>query len=149
MTFNAYLRGGIVYVPTVVRLQKGGAYMDVEPVAVEPVSNTHGLRRAFSDAIARKNVFVPNPPKNNWPRPILLKYSGAKTWSAFARNASMWSVDEENDVYSIVAYREHRDGYWVQDKNRKIEFPLDTPVAQVIDRMVAILQEAAQQREPA
>jgi hypothetical protein len=94
MLFHAYLKDGIVYVPTVVRLQIGGAYWDVEPVGVEPVANTEGLRQAFSDAIARENVFVPNPPKNNWPRPILLKYSGARTWSAFARNASLWSIDE-------------------------------------------------------
>jgi hypothetical protein len=143
MTFNAYLRNGIVYVPTVARLQIGGAFWDVEPVAVEPVANTEGLRRAFSDAIARKNVFVPNPPKNKWPRPILLKYSGAKTWSAFARNALMWSIDEENGVYAIVAYREHSDGYWVQDKNRKTEFSPGTPVAVVVDRMIATLQDSA------
>jgi hypothetical protein len=145
MMFNAYLKSGIVYVPTVVRLQIGGAYMDVEPVAVEPVANTEGLRRAFSDAIARKNVFVPNPPKNNWPRPILLRYSGAKTWSAFARDASMWSIDEENGVYAIVGHRDHPDGYWVEDKNRKIEFPVGTPESVVIDRVIAILQNAAQQ----
>jgi hypothetical protein len=45
MLFHAYLKDGIVYVPTVVRLQIGGAYWDVEPVGVEPVANTEGLRR--------------------------------------------------------------------------------------------------------
>jgi hypothetical protein len=143
MLFHAYLKDGIVYVPTVVRLQIGGAYWDVEPVGVEPVANTEGLRQAFSDAIARENVFVPNPPKNNWPRPILLKYSGARTWSAFARNASLWSIDEEDGVYSITAYKEHADGYWVRDKNRKTEFPTGTSVGAVIERMIAILQDAA------
>ena len=123
MLFHAYLRNGIVYVPTVVRLQIGGAYWDVEPVAVEPIADTEGLRRAFFDAIARKNAFVPNPPKNRWPRPILLKYSGAKTWSVFARNASLWSIDEENGVYSIAGYKEHPDGYLVRDKSRKTDFP--------------------------
>lgn len=120
-----------------------GAYMDVEPVAVEPVVTAKGLHRAFSDAIARKNAFVPNPPKNNWPRSILLKYSGAKTWSAFARDALLWSIDEENGTYSITAHKEHADGYWVRDKNRKTEFPTGTPVGAVIDRMIAILQDAA------
>jgi hypothetical protein len=143
MTFNAYLRNGIVYVPTVVQLLKGGAYMDVEPVAVEPIANSEGLRRAFSETIARKNVFVPNPPKNKWPQPILLKYSGAKTGSAFARDASMWSIDEENGVFAIIAYREHPDGYWAPDKNRKTEFSPGTAVGVVINRMIAILQEAA------
>ena len=68
MLFHAYLRNGIVYVPTEVRLQIGGAYWDVEPVAVEPIANTQGLRRAFFRCDCSKNAFVPNPPKNKWPR---------------------------------------------------------------------------------
>jgi hypothetical protein len=118
--------------------------MDVEPVAVEPAANTEGLRRAFSEAIARNIAFVPNPPKNDWPPPILLKYSGAETWSAFARNASMWSIDVEKVVFAIVAYRDHPDSYWAPDNSRKIEFPSGTPVGEVINRMIAILQGAAQ-----
>jgi hypothetical protein len=148
MLFHAYLRNGNVYVPTVVRLQIGEAYWDVEPVAVEPIANTEGSRRAFFDAIARKNAFVPNPPKNKWPRPILLKYSGAKTWSVFARNASLWSIDEENGVYSITGYKEHPDGYLVRDKSRKTDFPPGTPADAVIDRMIAILQDAARSDRP-
>jgi hypothetical protein len=103
-------------------MQKGGAYMDVEPVAVEPVTNTDGLRRALSDAFARKNAFVPNPPKNNWPKPILLKYSGAKTWSAFVRNASLWSINEENGIYSITQYKEHPTAIWCETRIRKSSF---------------------------
>jgi hypothetical protein len=120
--------------------------MDVEPVAVEPVANTEGLRRAFAEAMTRKNAFVPNPPRNNWPPPILLKYSGVKTWSAFARNASMWNIDEEKGVFSIVAYRDHPDGYWAPDNNRKIEFPPGTAVGEILNRMIATLQGATQQR---
>jgi len=143
MLFHCYLRNGIVYVPTVAQLQIGGAYWDIEPVAVEPVANTEGLRRAFSDAIARKNAIVPNPPKGNWPPPVLLKYAGVKTWSSFARNASQWSIEAEDGIYRIVGYRDHPDGYWVQDQNQKIQFPPGTAVGDVIDRMIAILQGAA------
>jgi hypothetical protein len=69
-------------VPTVVKLQTG-AYMDVDPVAVVPVANTDGIRHALLDAIARENAIVPPPPKDDWPPPVLLKYAGVKTWSAF------------------------------------------------------------------
>jgi hypothetical protein len=75
--FHSYLRNGVVYVPTVVKLRTG-AYVDVEPVAVTSVTDTDGLRRAFLDAIARKNAIVPPPPKDNWPPPVLLKYAGVK-----------------------------------------------------------------------
>jgi hypothetical protein len=61
----------------------------------------------------------------------------------FARNASLWSIDEENGVYSIAGYKEHPDGYLVRDKSRKADFPPGTPADAVIDRMIAVLQDAA------
>ena len=145
MLFHSYLRNGAAYVPTVVKLQTG-AYVDVEPVAVTTVSDTDGLRRAFLDAVARKNAIVPPPPKDNWPPPVLLKYAGVKTWSAFARNASIWSIEETKGHYQIVGYRDHPDGYWVPDPEKKIDFPPGSKVEVVIDRMIAILQDAAKER---
>jgi len=142
MLFHSYLRNGVAYVPTVVRLQTG-AYVDVDPVAVVTVANTEGLRRAFLDTIARKNAIVPPPPKDNWPPPVLLKYAGVKTWSAFARDASVWSIEEIDGDYLIAGYRTHHKGYWEEDPNQKTNFPPGTAVGDVIDRIIAILQDAA------
>jgi len=142
MLYHCYLKKSVVYVPTVVKLQTG-AYVDVDPVAVIPVGDTQGLRRALVDTIARKNAIVPPPPKDNWPPPVLLKYAGVKTWSAFARGASQWSIKEDDGKYQIVGYRTHREGYWVQDPDQKTELPAGTTRDQVVDRMIAILQDAA------
>lgn len=142
MLYNCFLKKGIVYVPSVAKLQTG-AYTDVEPVAVVPVANTESLRRAFLEAIARKNAIVPNPPKDDWPPPVLLKYAGVKTWSAFARGASQWSIKEKDGKHQIVGYRTHRDGYWVEDSDQRIDFPPSTAVGDVVERMIAILQDAA------
>ena len=106
MLFHAYLRTAIAYVPTVVKLQTG-AYVDVDPVAVVPVANTDGLRRALLDAIGRKNAVVPPPPKDKWPPPILLKYAGVKTWAAFARGAAVWSIQETDGNFLIAGYQSH------------------------------------------
>ena len=144
MLFHSYLRNGVVYVPTVVKLQTG-ADVDVEPVAVTSVADTDGLRRAFSDAIARKNAIVPPPPKDKWPPPVLLKYAGVKRWSAFAHNASIWSIRMDG-YYQIGGHRDHPDGYWVPDPEQKIDFPPGSKIEVVIDRMIAILQDAAQQQ---
>jgi len=138
MLFSSYLKNGVVYVPTVVKLQTG-AYVGVEPVAVTSVADTVGLRRAFLDAIARKNAVVPPPP-------VLLKYAGVKTWSAFARGATTWSIDETDGNYQIIGYRDHPDGYWAPDPKQKIDFPPGSTVEVVIDRMIAILQDAARQQ---
>jgi hypothetical protein len=141
MLFHSYLRNAIVYVPTVVKLQTG-AYMDVDPVAVVPVAITDGLRHALLDAIARENAIVPPPPKDDWPPPVLLEYAGVKTWSAFARGASQWSI--KVGKYQIVGYRTHRDGYWVEDSDQKTDFPPGATVDDVVGRTIAILQDAAQ-----
>jgi hypothetical protein len=142
MLFHSYLRDGIVYVPTVAVREGGPVYTDIEPVAVVPATNTEVLRRAFLDAIARKNVVVPVP-KGKWPAPVLLKYAGVRSWSAFARNASLWSIEKEGDVYQIVDYRKHAKGYWQQDPDQKIQFPAGAAVDDVVGRMVAILQGGA------
>lgn len=145
MLFHCYLKNNAVYVPTVVRL-KTGAYQDVDPVAVVPVANYESLRRALLDSMARKNVIVPPPPKDSWPPPVLLKYAGVKSWSAFARGASAWSIEETAGKYQIVGYRTHEKGYWVKDDDQRLEFPSDATVNQVIDRMITIIQEAARKR---
>jgi hypothetical protein len=140
MLYNCYLRKSIVYVPTVGK--RGGVYTDIDPVAVVPVADSEGLRRAFRNAIARKNVPVPLQ-KGKWPPPVILKYAGVRTWSAFASGTLVWNIDEDEDLYQIVGHRMHPDGYWVRDEGQKIEFPPEISVDVVIDRMIAILQEAA------
>ena len=141
MLYNCYLRSGIVYVPTVAKMELG-VYSDEEPVAVVPLANTEGLRRAFLDAIGRGNKIIPIPPKNNWPPPVLLKYAGVKTWSAFMRGASTWNIKEVSGHYEISGHRIHRKGYWEQDPDQKIEFPPGTEIDEVIERMIALVQAA-------
>ena len=122
--------------------KRGGVYNDMEPVAVVPVTNTEGLRRSFLDAIARKNIDLP-PIKDKWPPPILLKYAGVKSWSAFARGTLTWNIDETDGTYRIVGHRVHPDGYWVRDPDQTTNFSPGTALDDVIGRMITILQEAA------
>lgn len=140
MLYKCYLRDGVVYVPTVGK--RGVVYKIIEPVAVVSVSDTENLRRALFASISRKNVDV-LPAKGKWPPPILPKYAGVKTWGAFARSASTWNIEENNGNYRIGGYRKHPDGYWVEDHEQEIEFPRGTKIDAVIDRMIAILQQAA------
>jgi hypothetical protein len=144
MLYHAYLRRGIVYVPAVAQ-RETGAYTDIDPVAVVPVTDVQTLARAFLDAIARGNIIVPRP-KDTYPPPVLLKYAGVKTWSAFARGTSIWSIEEEHGKYQIVGYRTHPKGYWVEDPEQIVKFPAETTVKSVVDRMIAILQDAASQQ---
>jgi hypothetical protein len=81
------------------------------------------------------------------PSPIMPKYAGVKTSAAFDRGASTWNIQEDDDKYKIVGYRRHPDGYWAENRAQTIEFPVGASIEVVIDRMIAILQEAAKKQQ--
>jgi hypothetical protein len=143
MLYQIYLKKGIVYLPTTVN--QGTAHMEVEPVTVVPVADTEGLRRALRNTIPKQNLFVPPSVEDARKPPVMLKYTGDKSWSAFMRGTSPWSIYEKDGKYQIEGYRIHRKGYWEQDPDQMIELPPGTPLDEVIDRMIAILQDAARQ----
>jgi hypothetical protein len=142
MRCHLYLRKGKVFIPTFGRVP-GGPYRDIEPVAVVDVSNAEDLRRAFRETIARGNPPIGPYPRPN-PPPVVVKYAGVKSWGAFARGALPWSIEEENGIFQIIGRRRTLDG-WVEDPEQTVKFPVGTTLVQVIDRLIAILREAAQQ----
>jgi hypothetical protein len=145
MDSHCYLRKGIVYIPTMGMMDKG-LYRHIEPVAVVPLSNTDALRRAFAETIARGNPKVPIPKRSEYPLPVLLKYAGLKSWRSFARNTSTWAIDERNGIFKIIGYQSDPPNGWTEDKDNVETFPSGTTAEDVIDRMIAILQEAARHR---
>ena len=95
-----------------------GFYRGVEPVAVVPVKNIEALRQALKATIARGNPTVPQPQRrDDWPPP--------------------------NDGVFLIAGNTRGLYGWVEDPEQTITFPPGTSVDSVIDRMIAILQEAA------
>ena len=144
MLYKLYLKKGTVYIPTTVN-QARAVYMEVEPVTVVPVADTEALRRAMRETIPKENRFVPPSIEDARKPAVVLKYTGDKSWPAFMRGTSPWSIYEKDGKYQIEGYHIHRKGYWERDKNQTTEFPAGTPLDVVIDRMIAILQEAAKQ----
>lgn len=141
MHWQCYLRAGLVYLPTT-GVTKHGLYRATEPVEVVPVSDLEGLRRAFAKVLARGNPEVAALKPSDYP-PVLPKYAGVKTWNSFARNASHWAISEDNGIYKVLGYKKYPGGGWLQDNEQEIVLPSGTSVDEVIDRMIAILQEAA------
>ncbi len=117
--------------------------MDVDPVTVVPVMDTERLRRAIAGYNPeRKPISAPTIEDARKP-PVILKYTGDKSWSAFMRGASCWSIYEKDGIFQIEPYRVHPKGYWEPDRDNFIKFPSGTSIDVVIDRMIAILQSAA------
>ena len=86
---------------------------------------------------------VPQPQRrDDWPPPVVLKYAGVKSWSAFERGLRVWDLKENDGIFQIVGNTRVSHG-WVEDPKQTIMSPSGTSVDHVIDRMVAILQDAA------
>ena len=141
MNCHIYLRKGAVYIPTMGKMGKG-FYRGVEPVAVISTSNTEALRQALAATIARGNPDVPTLLRREWPPPVLLKYAGVKSCSAFERGMLLWNIVEKDGIYQIAGHTKKPNGMWKEDPEQTIKFTPETGVDTVVDRMIAILQEA-------
>jgi hypothetical protein len=127
--------------PTMGKMDKG-FYRGVEPVAVVPAKNTEALRQALKATITRGNPEVSRPRRRqDWPPPVVLKYAGVKTWSQFERGRRVWDINENDGIFEIAGNIKGPHG-WVEDRDQTINFPAGTDLDSVIDRMVAILQDA-------
>jgi hypothetical protein len=142
MYCHLYLRNCTVYVPTMGKMGKG-FYRGVEPVVVISASNAETLRQALAAAIARGNPDVPKLLRREWPPPVLLKYAGVKSWSAFERGMLLWNIVEKDGIYQIAGHTKQPNGMWKEDPEQTIKFPPGTSPDSVVDRMVAILEDAA------
>lgn len=142
MHFDCHLRQGTVFLPTVGQVNKI-VYFLVEPVAVVPVSDTDALRRALQQTITRGNPMVKY---DRSAPPILCKYAGVKSWSTFARNASLWVIDETSGIFRIESNSRDSKGAFTPNKNAVETLPTASTVDDLIDRVIGILQEAATER---
>jgi hypothetical protein len=143
MNCDVYLRKGILYVPTMGKMGEG-FYRGVEPVAVVALSNTAEVQRALQTAIARGNPIVPMLPRREIPPPVLLKYAGVKSWSEFERGMKFWNIKDSDGVFQISGQAKQPEGYWKPDPKQTITFPQGAAIDDIIDRIVALLRDAAQ-----
>jgi hypothetical protein len=120
-----------------------GFYRGVEPVEVASASDADALHKALQTTIAHGNPDVPMLRRSEWKPPVVLKYAGVKTWSAFERGMRLWSIEDKDGVYQIAEQKKQADGMWKDDPDRTITFPPGAPVDDVVQRMISILQIAA------
>jgi hypothetical protein len=142
MNCHLYLRSGTVYIPTMGKMDEG-FYRAVEPVAVISASDIDGIRRALQTTIVRGNPAVPILRRSEIPPPVLLKYARVKSWPAFEHGLKFWTIKEKNGAFQIAGQSKRPDRAWRDDAERTIAFPPNSTTDEVIDRMIAILQEDA------
>jgi hypothetical protein len=142
MNCHLYLRGNTVYVPTMGKMGEG-FYRGVEPVTVVSASDSDGVRKALRETIARGNPVVPILRRSEIPPPVLLKHAGIKNWSAFERGMAFWTFKKKDGAFQIAGQSKRDDGGWRADLDRTIDFPPNLVMDDVIERIVAVVQEEA------
>ncbi len=77
------------------------------------------------------------------PPPVLLKYAGIKSWSAFERGMLFWTIKDSNTSFRIAGQKKQPNGMWKDDPEQSLVFPSEATVDDVIERTIMILQDAA------
>jgi len=104
-----------------------------EPVVVQRVENVETLQNLLLDALARGNPTVPTPARKSFPRPVMERSCGEKSYAAFERTATCWSVSRDACEYRIYEWRRSARYSGAREQNREseIRLPAETPVADV------------------
>ncbi len=144
MSIRIYLRKGIVYVPTSMKVD-GGPFVETEPVQVVPVSDMGALAQAFEQAIRTGNPPVTEEQVSALPDWVTANRTGVKSWSAFARGALTWALrtDRKTGEYRLHAGVLMKGSGWTDDPVPAFKLPADTPIPEVARRAAAVVQDAA------
>lgn len=143
MDCELYLRNGTVYLPTMGKMAEG-FYRGVEPVAVVSASDIDGIRQALRTTIARGNPVVPMLRRSEWKPPVLLKYAGVKSWSAFERGMLFWTIKSTDTSFRIAGQKKQPNRMWNDDPEQTVILPSGATTDDVVERMITILQDVPQ-----
>lgn len=139
MPWHIYLRENTVYVPTVAKTDVG-YYMDVDPVRTVSVSDSHALQAAIAEAMNKGNPIVPTPSRAAFPKPAVLRHVGLKSWATFEKDATLWTIREEDGGYRVVQGKRGADRGWEDDPDRIELLPFGATVETVARRVASLLQ---------
>jgi len=114
--WHLYVVEGRVVVPTVA-LTEAGFYWNVEPCAVVDVADRDGLKDAIQAMIQRGHPKVPTPSQESFKRPVVLKFTTARSWRAFEKKASFWMLSQAEGHFLISRGRLAGRGGWQFDPN--------------------------------
>jgi hypothetical protein len=147
MNVSLRLYNEIVYIPT--SHDVGSFFFEGDPVSSVPVERTEQLRQAIMTAIGRGNPQITRDEARiliHRKDPPALKITGAKSWHALDRDTTgLWNITDRNGVYEIRVDEPMEPRGWHEDKTRRVSFPAATPLEEVIDRLIAMIQERARQ----
>jgi hypothetical protein len=149
MNISLLLYKDVVQIPTSYAIQRG-FYFKYTPLQSVPVEQTERLRDAIRTAIERGNPSISRDEVtaiSGSKNPPMLAATGARSWHALDRQTKgSWSIKESNSAYEIrVNEPMQQPRGWHEDKTKRVQFPAGTPVEDVIDRLITMIQERARE----
>lgn len=145
MDISLQLYRGVLYIPTLYRVERKGFFYEGVPVTSVPVEQTARLREAILAAIERGNPpisFEEYRSRLDSKDHPLLKATRARSWYALDRQTKgIWSAAEDDGPYEIRVWRPRRDRGWEVDPDKAVRFPAGTPVDEMVARAIAMIQE--------
>jgi hypothetical protein len=149
MRVSPLLHKGVVHIPTSYRVGRGGFYYEHTPLESIPVEQTGRLRQAIMTAIERGNPPISRAEVralSNGKNSPMLAATGARSWDTLDRQMiGSWSITDRNGVYEIRVDQPMEPRGWHEEKAKRVEFPPGTSIEDVIERLIAMIQERAQQ----
>ena len=140
--WGIYIVGRQVIIPTVGRTE-AGLYLDIEPVAVVSLDDTEGLIQNILAMVQQGNPRVPAPQRGMFPKPVVLKYTKAKSWAAFERAAVCWSISLADGEFRIGPFARAADKGWEEDPDLMHRIADSAPLESVVQRLVGLMQSGS------
>jgi hypothetical protein len=135
---------GEVLVASVARTE-AGYWLDIEPVERASADDPSSLLSALKKTVATKGGVIPTPTRSAFPKPVVLAYAKAKSWSDFERRYSQFSVAETPDRrYQIEGYRRASEGAGVEvdPEVSKVLVP-EALLEDVVTELVSLMRQAS------
>src|SRR3954463_14722314 len=139
MKVSLYSHRGTVYVPTLVRVE-AGFYLEIEPVDVVALNQRQKLVAVLRNAMQRELPVVPTPTRDDFPKPVILKYAKVRSLRQFEREAKRWRISAIDQRYTLTPYRLRPDSGWEEDTEKEILLPNGTTLDAMLEELVERLQ---------
>ena len=133
-------RTGNVIVPTLAKTE-AGYWLDIEPVELGSWSNPESVAEAVEKALARSGQVVPTPTRQNFPKPVVLPYSKARSINDFEKKYDLASIARSQDGYhSIERYKEAPESTGrVVDSDASTTYPPEVSLNQLISILASTI----------
>lgn len=149
MPVSPLLHKGVVHIPTSYLVERDGFYVHDTPLESVPVEQTEAMRQAILATIKRGNLRISRDQARaaiHSKDDPLLRATGARSWYALDREMTgSWSLVEKDGLYQIRVDQPMETHGWHEDESKRVRFPAGTAIEEVIERLIAMIQEYARQ----